>query len=60
MRFSTQDANELIIVRDILRNSVILGMITLPKIAKFVKHHTLKLKLNAIRRSPYKNANRIW
>jgi hypothetical protein len=37
-----------------------LGMITLPKIAKFVKHHTLKLKLNAIRRSPYKNANRIW
>ena len=37
-----------------------LGMITLPKIAKFVKHHTLKIKLNAIPRSTYKNANRIW
>lgn len=38
----------------------ILGMITLPKIAKFVKNQTLKYKLNAIRRSTYKDANRIW
>lgn len=36
-----------------------LGMITLPKIANFVKHHTLKNKLNAIRGSTYKDANRI-
>jgi hypothetical protein len=53
MLLSAQDANELIIVDGIFRNRVMnftLGMITYQKIAKFVKQHTLKFKLNAIRR----------